>query len=98
MNIISPEEILRKYWGHNEFRHIQKDIIESVLNKKDALALIPTGGGKSLCYQVPALMLDGFCLVISPLIALMQDQVMQLKDCFFSGSAASDENQFHSRR
>ena len=80
MNIISPEEILRKYWGHNEFRHIQKDIIESVLNKKDALALIPTGGGKSLCYQVPALMLDGFCLVISPLIALMQDQVMQLKD------------------
>ncbi|HRI34042.1 MAG TPA: RecQ family ATP-dependent DNA helicase, partial [Saprospiraceae bacterium] len=80
MNTISPEEILKKYWGHNEFRHIQKDIIVSVLNKKDALALIPTGGGKSLCYQVPALMLDGFCLVISPLIALMQDQVMQLKD------------------
>lgn len=73
-----PEEILQQYWGYNAFRGRQKDIIENVLQGNDTLALLPTGGGKSICYQVPALMMDGVCLVISPLIALMKDQVANL--------------------
>lgn len=72
-------QILKQYWGYPAFRDSQQDIIESVLSGKDCLALLPTGGGKSICFQVPALMKDGVCLVISPLIALMEDQVMQLK-------------------
>ena len=73
-------EILNKFWGHNEFRPLQEEIIDQVLQKKDVLALLPTGGGKSLCYQLPALMHEGICIVISPLIALMQDQIQQLNE------------------
>lgn len=73
-----PEEILEQYWGFRSFRPLQKDIVLSVVSGKDTLALLPTGGGKSICFQVPALMLDGICLVISPLIALMNDQVSNL--------------------
>jgi ATP-dependent DNA helicase RecQ len=71
--------ILQEYWGYNQFRDLQQDIIESALSGHDTLALLPTGSGKSVCYQVPALMKDGICLVISPLIALMKDQVQQLQ-------------------
>ena len=73
-------EILNMFWGHNEFRPLQEEIIDQVLQKKDVLALLPTGGGKSLCYQLPALMYEGICIVISPLIALMQDQIKQLNE------------------
>ncbi len=73
-------QILEKYWGHNQFRPLQEGIIDAVLAEKDVLALLPTGGGKSICFQVPALLKDGMCLVISPLIALMQDQVSNLQE------------------
>ena len=72
-------EILEKYWGYKSFRPKQLDIVEAAMYGHDVLALLPTGGGKSICFQVPALAREGVCLVISPLIALMEDQVMNLK-------------------
>ena len=72
-------DILRKYWGHNSFRPNQRDIIFSILAHQDTLAVLPTGGGKSVCFHVPALVFEGTCLVISPLIALMRDQIDQLR-------------------
>jgi ATP-dependent DNA helicase RecQ len=71
-------EILTKYWGHSSFRSSQEEIIQAVLQGKDTLALLPTGGGKSICFQVPAMAMDGICIVVSPLIALMRDQVQNL--------------------
>ena len=73
------QEILLKYWKHDSFRPLQKEIIESVLDGQDTFALLPTGGGKSICFQVPAMMQEGICLVVSPLIALMKDQVANLQ-------------------
>ena len=70
--------ILEKYWGFREFRPQQLEVIESILEGKDTLTLFPTGGGKSICFQVPALMQDGICIVVSPLISLMEDQVNAL--------------------
>ena len=75
----TPTDILQKYWEHQSFRPLQHQIIDKVLEENDVLALLPTGGGKSVCFQIPALLRPGICLVISPLVALMEDQVATLK-------------------
>ena len=77
---MSPSEVLKEYWGYDGFRSMQEEIITAALEGKDVLAIMPTGGGKSICFQVPGLMRDGITLVVTPLIALMKDQVQNLND------------------
>ena len=91
-----PLQLLQKYWKHDNFRTPQEAIIQSVLDGKDTFALLPTGGGKSVCFQIPALVLDGICLVVSPLVALMKDQVQNLqqkniKAIALTGGISQDE-------
>lgn len=86
---LKPEEVLKKYFGYDSFRAGQKDIVESILRGQDVLAVMPTGAGKSICYQIPATMLPGITLVVSPLISLMQDQVKSLNE---AGIAAAFMN------
>ena len=89
--MISPADILKKHWGYGSFRPMQAEIIGSVLAGNDTLGLMATGGGKSVTFQVPALMLDGLTLVVTPLISLMKDQVDNLRshgiDAFFLHAA-----------
>ncbi|MEP7319850.1 MAG: RecQ family ATP-dependent DNA helicase [Panacibacter sp.] len=97
--VTDPQHILQTVFGYNEFRHNQQEIIEHILNGKDAVVLMPTGGGKSLCYQVPALCLPGVTIVVSPLIALMKDQVDALKISgikaeFINSSQSSSEQNY----
>ena len=90
----SSKEILLKYWGHSSFREKQEDIINNIIEGKDTLALLPTGGGKSICFQIPSLMQEGICIVISPLISLMKDQVENIKNKGIKAVAITSEMRY----
>ena len=95
----NKQQILKNVFGHDKFRSFQEEVVDNIIEKRDVLTILPTGGGKSLCYQLPTLLMDGVTVVISPLIALMQDQVKALRDLdisasMISSSQTNDENTF----
>ncbi|MGO3879193.1 MAG: DEAD/DEAH box helicase, partial [Agrococcus casei] len=99
MSAAAPLEVLQRVWGYESFRGEQADIVQTVIDGGDALVLMPTGGGKSLCYQLPALIREGTAVVVSPLIALMQDQVDALEQlgvraAFLNSSLDLDQRRF----
>ena len=85
---LSPKEALKQVFGYDAFRGFQEEVVRTVVRGEDALVLMPTGGGKSLCYQIPALLRDGVAVVVSPLIALMQDQVDALEELGVSAAVS----------
>ena len=94
---MNKQTILKETFGHDNFRSFQEEVVDNIINKQDVLTILPTGGGKSLCYQLPTLLMDGVTVVISPLIALMQDQIKALNDLdisaqMISSSQSADEN------
>jgi len=93
--MLSAQQILKQYWGYDAFRGEQETIIHTILSGKNVLALLPTGGGKSICFQIPALMKEGLCLVISPLIALMKDQVENLHKRKITAAALYSGMSYH---
>ena len=92
---MNPIDVLKKYWGYTQFRLKQEEIINQVINNNDTLALLPTGGGKSICFQIPSLMKEGICLVISPLISLMEDQVRYLQSKGIKSASISSNMHYH---
>src|ERR1700733_3129402 len=91
----SLEENLKQFFGYNEFRQNQKEIISAILKQQDVLAILPTGAGKSVCYQLPAVMMPGLAVVISPLISLMQDQVLSLTKNGISAAVINSSLHIH---
>ena len=92
---MNPIDVLKKYWGYTQFRLKQEEIISQIISNNDTLALLPTGGGKSICFQIPSLMKEGICLVISPLISLMDDQVRYLQSKGIKSASISSNMYYH---